>query len=324
MSRATARVLATLELLQAHGRMAGSELARRLKVDPRTIRRYIVALEDLGIPVTAERGRDGHYMLVSGFKLPPMMFTDDEALALAVGLRAARDLGLAGAPAAVAGAQAKLERVMPAGLRRRVRGVGQSVSLGLRRAVETRDNVALGALSEAAETATRVHMRYRAARGEVTEREFDSYGLAYRDGRWYAVGMCHLRGGLRSFRLDRVEAVRPLPASFSRPDGFDALEHLQQAVASLPRAFTAEVFLETDPQTARRELFGAIGTLEWRGERVLLRSQVDDLRWFARELARLPFRFEVRRPAALKVALRHVARGILAASTRPHRRQGRA
>src|SRR5262245_42625879 len=113
MSRPTARVLAALELLQAHGRMPGSELARRPKVDPRTVRRYIVALEDLGVPVTAERGRDGHYMLVSGFKLPPMMFTDDEALALAVGLRAARDLGLAEAATAAAGARAKLERVMP-------------------------------------------------------------------------------------------------------------------------------------------------------------------------------------------------------------------
>src|SRR6185295_13658768 len=129
MSAPTARVLAVLELLQTHGRMPGSELARRLGVDPRTVRRYVVSLEDLGIPVTAERGRDGHYMLVSGFKLPPMMFTDDEALALAVGLRAARELGLAEAPAAVSGAQAKLERVMPDGLRRRLRAVGERVTL---------------------------------------------------------------------------------------------------------------------------------------------------------------------------------------------------
>src|SRR5262245_13940369 len=106
MPNPTARVLAALELLQTHGRMAGSELARRLGVDPRTVRRYVVALEDLGIPITAERGRDGHYMLVSGFKLPPMMFNEDEALALAVGLQAARGIGLADASLAVLGAQA--------------------------------------------------------------------------------------------------------------------------------------------------------------------------------------------------------------------------
>jgi predicted DNA-binding transcriptional regulator YafY len=311
MPTPTVRVLALLELLQTHGRMAGSELARRLQVDPRTIRRYIVALEDLGIPVTAERGRDGHYMLVSGFKLPPMMFTDDEAIALSVGLRAARELGLAEAQVAVAGAQAKLERVMPASLTRRVRAMGECVTLGLARAIAPQDNAALGTLSEAAQTETSVRMRYRARRGDLTVRDFDPYGLAYQGGRWYAVGKCHLRGGLRSFRLDRVESVQRLPSSFSRPDGFDSLGHLMRSVATLPRAFTAEVLLETDLATARRELFPAIGILEWVGSGVLLRSQVDDLRWFARELARLPFAFEIRQPPELRDELEGVASDLL-------------
>ncbi|UUZ65423.1 HTH domain-containing protein [Polaromonas sp. P1-6] len=91
----TTRVLTVLELLQTHGRLSGAELARRLEVDGRTLRRYIAKLEDLGIPVVAERGRYGCYSLVAGFKLPPMMFTDDEALALSIGLVAARSLGLA-------------------------------------------------------------------------------------------------------------------------------------------------------------------------------------------------------------------------------------
>src|SRR5262245_47453110 len=161
MSQPTARVLATLELLQTRGRVCGSELARRLGVDPRTVRRYVVTLEELGIPITAERGRDGHYMLVSGFKLPPMMFTDDEALALALGLSAARELGLAEAEVAVAGALAKLERVMPEGLKRRVRAIGETVAISLRRASSPGDNQALAALSEAAQRERRVRMRYR-------------------------------------------------------------------------------------------------------------------------------------------------------------------
>jgi predicted DNA-binding transcriptional regulator YafY len=317
MSAPTSRVLAVLELLQTHGRMAGSELARRLSVHPRTIRRYIVALEDLGIPVTAERGRDGHYRLVSGFKLPPMMFTDDEALALSVGLRAARELGIAEAQVAVVGAQAKLERVMPAGLRRRIRAVGESVAMGLARAVAPGDNAALGALSEAAQTETRVRMRYRARAGDVTDREFDPYGLAYASGRWYVVGMCHLRGGLRSFRLDRVLTVRRLDFSFLRPPGFDPLGHVLRSVATLPRAFRAEVFLATDLQTARRELFPAFGVLERADNGLLLRSQVDDLRWFARELARLPFPFEVRQPRQLRTVLTQVAKSLLAMARRP-------
>src|SRR5467141_2776140 len=116
MPRPTTRVLAVLEMLQTHGRMSGAELARRIEVDGRTVRRYIAILEELGIPITAERGRDGAYMLVAGFKLPPMMFTDDEALALSVGLLAARGLGLAEAAPAVSSAMAKLERVTPVGL----------------------------------------------------------------------------------------------------------------------------------------------------------------------------------------------------------------
>jgi predicted DNA-binding transcriptional regulator YafY len=318
MSRPTARVLAMLELLQTHGGLSGAELARRLKVDPRTVRRYVVTLEELGIPITAERGRGGHYMLVAGFKLPPMMFTDDEALALAVGLQAARGLGLAEADVAVAGALAKLERVMPARLKRRVHAVGETVSIGISRAPARGDNLALAALSEAAQTETRVHMRYRARRGVETERDFDSYGLAYRGGCWYAVGWCHLRGGLRSFRLDRVGSVRPLPMRFSRPAGFDALAHLTLSLATLPRAFSVEVLLDTDLVTARRELSPAVAVLEWTAEGVLLRGQVDSLDWFAQELARLPFAFQIRRPGALRRALEAVARRLLgAASTRP-------
>jgi predicted DNA-binding transcriptional regulator YafY len=316
MSRPTARVLATLELLQTHGRMSGAELSRRLQVDSRTVRRYIVTLEELGIPITAERGRDGHYSLVSGFKLPPMMFTDDEALALAVGLQAARGIGLAEAHVAVAGALAKLERVMPAGLKRRVRAVGETVAIGLTRSTAPGDNRALGALSEAAQTETRVRLRYRSRPGEETDRDFDAYGLAYRGGFWYALGWCHLRRGLRSFRLDRIQSVRLVAERFTRPEGFDALAHLVHSVATLPRAFSVEVLLSTDLQTAQRELFPAVGVLEWEGSGVLLRGEVDSLPWFARELARLPFDFEIRKPQALRRALQIVGRRLLARTAR--------
>jgi predicted DNA-binding transcriptional regulator YafY len=307
MSHTTTRVLAALELLQTHGRMSGSELARRLEVDPRTVRRYIVVLEELGIPITAERGRDGAYMLVAGFKLPPMMFSDEEALALSIGLLAARGLGLPEASIAATSAQAKLERVMPARLKHRVRALGETVTLGLARPTALVDDSALAALSDAAQSETRVSMRYRARDGEESERDFDPYGLAYRSGRWYVVGMCHLRGGLRSFRLDRVEAVHPLTVRFPRPAGFDALGHLTHSVATLPRAFTVEVLLSTDLKTAQRELFPAAGILEWTGDGVRLRAEVDDLHWFARELARLPFAFQVYQPAALLDAVRTLA-----------------
>jgi predicted DNA-binding transcriptional regulator YafY len=311
MYRPTTRVLSVLELLQTHGRVSGATLAQKLAVDRRTVRRYITMLEDLGVPITAERGREGGYMLVAGFKLPPMMFTDDEALAVSVGLLAARGLGLAEAEPAIASAQAKLERVMPANLRQRVRAVDETVTLDLSRPMAPVDNAALAALSAAAQAQTRVHLRYRTAQREDTERDFDPYGLVYRRGRWYVAGMCHLRRGLRSFRLDRVQEVRPLAQRFTRPAAFDPLGHLLASIATLPRSVAVEVLLATDLQTAQREIFSDLGVIEDRGGAVRLRSQIDDIPWFARELARLPFAFEVREPAALREAVAALAQRLL-------------
>lgn len=312
MSHPTTRVLAVLELLQSQGRISGAELSRRLGVDGRTLRRYIAILEELGIPITAERGRYGAYMLVAGFKLPPMMFTDDEALALSIGLLAARSLGLAEGTSAVASAQAKLERVMPAKLKNRVRAVDETVKLDLSHTPAPGDNAALVSLTGAAQQQRRVHMHYRSSKGEDTERNFDPYGLVHRGGCWYVSGMCHLRNGLRSFRLDRIESVRMLEAGFSRPTDFDAARHLTFSMATLPRAIAVEVLLRTDLKTAMQKLNDSIGLFEPCEEGVLLRSRTDHLDWFARQLARLPFEFEIRQPVELREALRSCARNLLA------------
>jgi predicted DNA-binding transcriptional regulator YafY len=317
MPRPTTRVLTVLELLQARGRISGTELANELGVDGRTLRRYIAMLEELGIPIVSERGRYGGYALVAGFKLPPMMFTDEEASALALGLLAARGLGLTEAAVAVASAQAKLERVMPLSLRHRVRLTDETIALELPRAQAIAgDGAALRFLSAAAQSRQRVHLRYRAAKNEISARDFDTYGLAWRGGRWYAVGHCHLRHGLRSLRIDRIESVQPLPLSFARPEGFDALGYLAQSIATLPRAHQIEVLLHTDLVTARREVFAGIGLLEPFGTRVLLRAQADDLDWFARELSRLPFDFAVRAPDALRAAVSACARRLLRMAAR--------
>ena len=195
---------ALLELLQSRAITGGAELARELEVDRRTLRRYIVMLEEIGIPIVTTQGRYGGYQVVPGFKLPPMIFSDQEALALAVGLMAARGLGLAESMPAVASARAKMERVFPIKLKQRLRAVDESIALELARPVAVIDQQVLGLLCTATQEHRRVRMAYR-SRGETqTEREFDSYGLVYRAGRWYIVGWCHLRRGLRSFRLDRV------------------------------------------------------------------------------------------------------------------------
>ena len=123
MYHPTTRVLTVLEMLQSHRQLSGPELAERLEVNIRTVRRYIMMLQDLGIPVEAERGRYGSYCLRPGFRLPPLMFTEDEALALTLGLLAARRLGLMDATLPVEGALAKIERVLPLAVRERVQAL---------------------------------------------------------------------------------------------------------------------------------------------------------------------------------------------------------
>lgn len=312
------RLLAALELLQARGQISGAELAARLEVDRRTVRRYIARLEELGIPVVAERGRHGAYALVAGFKLPPMMFTDDEALALAVGLSAARGLGLAEVAPAVVSAAAKLERVLPANLRGQLKGVLETTVLELAQPAPARAGSALAALAVAALGERRVRLTYRSREGQATTRDFDPFGLAYRKGCWYAVGHCHLRQGLRSFRLDRVVAVEPAEETFRRPRGFDPLRQLAAGIATIPRAIAVEVLLKTDLARAQAELGDSLGLFEPIPEGLLYRSMTDDLDWYARQLARLPFPFEVRRPVALSAALRARAAELLACCEPAH------
>jgi predicted DNA-binding transcriptional regulator YafY len=303
MYHPTTRVLALLELLQTHGRMSGAELAPRLGVDRRTLRRYVMKLEDIGIPITAERGRAGGYALMPGFKLPPMMFTEDETLALSLGLLAARGLGLAEAAPAVASAQAKLARVMPDGLKRRVEAVDGTVKLDAARSVAPASNQALVALTNAAQACRRVALCYRDGHGEESLRHFDPYGLALRHGRWYAAGMCHLRQALRTFRLDRIADVTPLAEGFERPSGFDPMAHVIQSIATLPRAYAIEVLLKGEMAAVQGHLFAEAGVLEDTAEGVVLRAQSDELDWFARQLAGMPFDFEIRQPPALHAAV---------------------
>ena len=307
MPRPTTRVLAVLELLQSHGQMGGAELARRVEVDRRTLRRYIAMLEEMGIPITTEQGRYGGYRLVPGYKLPPMMFTDEEAQALSLGLIAARGLGLADAAPAIESVQAKLDRVLPSAPRRTIAALRESVAMQTGQAGASADAKMLRVLSGSAQARRTAELRYRAAGGALTTREFDVYGLVFRVGRWYVVGHCHLRGGLRTLRLDRVAHAEIATRAFTRPAEFDASEYLTRALASLPRAIPVEVFLMTDLEGARRELHAAMGVAEASAGGVLVRGSADELDWYARELMRLPFDFEVRAPDALRRELARIA-----------------
>ena len=304
MYHPTTRVLAVLALLQAHGRLSGAELAQRLEVNIRTLRRYIIMLQDLGIPIEAERGRNGAYVLSAGFKLPPMMFTNEEALALTVGLISARRLNLADTDRAVESALAKLERVMPLELKSRVRALTETITLDKNTASFTPPSEpVLSTMSSAAQLQQRVHIGYHSDHGEDTERDFDPYGLTYYLQRWYAVGYCHMRQDLRSFRLDRITHINTLNANFKRPEGFDPLTHMMQTIATMPRKYSFELLLKTDIHIAQNEVFDVLGVLEADKDGVIMRGSVEDLDWLARQISIFSFDFVVREPEELKVEL---------------------
>lgn len=316
MSGPTTRVLAALELLQSHRQMSGSDLAERLGVDRRTVRRYISVLEDLGIPVTTEQGRYGGYCLVAGFKLPPMMFTDEETLAIALGLLTARQLGLESYAPAIAGVEAKLERVMPEKLKRRVRAVRDTTRVILPRGEPSLDDNALLTLTRAAENNQQVAFRYHSPEQGMIARTIDPYGAVFRQGRWYVIGFCHLRRAMRSFRLDRIDRVEAKSETFQRPTDFDPAEFLQDSLSTWGKTHKVSVLLHTD-----RETLAATGTFipqcsgqfEAHEDGLLLNTHTDSMEWFAWWLAQLPVRFTILEPDGLKQALRQHAQQLLAA-----------
>jgi predicted DNA-binding transcriptional regulator YafY len=309
-----------LELLQARERIGVPELARRLEVGERTVRRYAAMLREMGIPVEAEVGRYGAYSLRSGYRLPPMVFTDEEALGLALGLLAARQLGLAGVAPAVEGALAKLERVMPEALRGRVRALQETVSIAAARPQAPARSEALLTLAVAVGEQRRVRLRYRSGWSRVTERDVDPFGVMHRDGYWYAVGHCHLRGGMRLFRLDRVLEAKMLEETFARPAGFHSPGAVLSAVANTPGdRWSVEVLLETRVEEVRGQLPSVGLSLEQTEGGTLLRCSTWNLDWPARMLAGLDCSFVVRRPAELRDALELRAEKIATLAKRTER-----
>ena len=307
MYNPTTRLLTILELLQLYPVLSGGELARRLEVDGRTVRRYVTMLQDMGIPVEAVRGRDGGYRLRPGFKLPPMMFTQHEALALALGLLLVRRLGLGAEREAMEGAAAKLERVLPESTRAQLQAMQSVLVLDL--PITRTDPAAetILTLSTAVAEQRQVDLFYQAWNKEVTGRRIDPYGLVYRMGYWYVPGYCHLRQDVRTFRLDRIEAVTLRDEVFVRPQSFDPLAYVNQALATTPGIWAIDVLLHTTLPEAQRQISAALGTLTLEPEGVVLRCYVQNLRWFAHYLAGLDCSLTIRHPPELRTTLQALA-----------------
>jgi predicted DNA-binding transcriptional regulator YafY len=263
-------------------------------------------LQDLGIPVEAERGRHGGYRLRPGFKLPPLMFTDEEALGVTLGLLLARRMGMTATAPANEGALAKIERVLPAALREQVQALQKVLAMAVSPS-DAASTELLATLSLAAHRGKPVKLRYAARQSEVTERVIDPYGVAFYAPRWYVAGWCHLRTDLRLFRLDRIQEIAPAEGKFKPPRNFDSLAFIAQSLATMPGTWSVEVRLHVPIDLAQRVIPPSHGTLEPTDEGTLYRCTTDNLDWFARGLVRLALPLTVLSPPELNTTLRDLA-----------------
>ena len=301
------RVLTVLEILQAREHVTGAELAKRLEVNERTVQRYIARLQDLCIPVESKRGVGGAYRLKPGFRLPPMMFPDEEAFALTLGLRALRHLGLGAFAPAAEGAAAKLGRVLPHSLRESVSAVDEVVAVEPGPWVISTSAELLIRLCTAIRAGHRVAFHYQSHDHAASRREVEPYGIVHMDGRWYFVGHCLLRQALRTFRLDRVSELEMKDQSFDRPAGFDAKAHLQRSMPFVQAGFSIEVWLDLPIEKARARFAGHRVMIEEENGGVTLRCSRENLEWFAALLLTLGCSIVVRQPSELKEAFDRLA-----------------
>jgi predicted DNA-binding transcriptional regulator YafY len=312
----TARLLELLELLQAQPLITGREIADQLEIDARTVRRYVDALQRLGIPVEGQRGVGGGYRIRPGYRLPPLMLTDDEAVAVALGVQAAGRLGLSGSPEAVEGALGKIHRVLPDGLRRQVEALESTLdyTAGTTKGAPVAGGTVL-LLADAIRRRRRLRMTYRAFSGDETRRELSPHGLVVHAGRWYLAAHDHLRDDLRTFRVDRMQRVRAVSESaVAAPDGFDAVAHVTISLARVPWRFEAEVLLELPVDEAARRVPVTLAELADEDGATVLRMRVGSLDWMASMLAGLGCGFSVRQPDELRESVRQLGERLIASA----------
>ena len=307
----TTRLLTILERLQSRPTISGPELAAELEVDIRSIRRYMTMLRDLGIPIEGSAGRGGSYSLKPGFRLPPMMFTQPEIVAIMLGMVAVRTLGLTDVPG-IDSALSKLHRVLPESLQTQARAIQCALSFNVNSRRPGIVTDLLASISLASYEQKQIWMEYAGTRGEPTQRTFDPYGVIFHGGSWYAVGFCHLRQDLRTFRLDRIIHHRVMDTTFEYPESFEPIEYLMESLSQTPGCYSAEVLIYGDIDDVRPEIRSHLGRLTPCDDHVHWECQVTDLGWMARYIVSLDFPVRVVGPPELKEALVELASGITA------------
>src|ERR1700730_5587534 len=309
MYETSSRLLELLSLLQGRRDGRGDELAERLEVSLRTIRRDIERLRQLGYPVESLTGPAGGYRLRAGSAMPPLLLDDEEAIAIAVGLRTAAGASVAGIEETAVRALVKLEQVLPAHLRRRVSALG-SATFTLPVAGPTVDTQYLSVIAAPCRDSECLRFGYRTRDGTHSRREVEPHSLVNRGRRWYLVAWDRGRGDWRTFRIDRLATpgltggrftLRVLPAK-------DAAAYVEQSITGAPNRFEARVTLHVAAWDITGRVPARWGAIEpTDAQRCEYRTGDDDLRWLALRILMLGVDFEVHEPPELVEHLRALA-----------------
>ena len=306
MASTSSRTLRLLSLLQTRRYWPGEELARQLQVSPRTLRRDVDRLRELGYPIQARRGVAGGYQLAAGTALPPLVVDDEEAVALALGLQAAAQGAVEGIAESSVRALAKVVQVMPARLRRRVQALGAMTVPASWEAVggaasQTVDPEVLTTLALACRDAERVRFSYTAADGQQTGRHVEPHRLVQLGRRWYLAGYDLDRDGWRSYRLDRLAGPRGTGARF-RPrelPAADAAAFVRAGIQSTRAGYDIEVIVEAPAEVVRERIGRWASVSEISATRCRVRMTADALEWPILGLGMVGADFQVVSPPEL-------------------------
>ena len=313
MLETSARLLRLLTLLSARRFWSGADLASRLEVTERTVRRDVDRLRSLGYPVQSSSGVAGGYQLGAGGSLPPLLLDDAEALAVAVGLRMAAAGTVTGMEDAVVRTLAKLEQVLPTRLRARVRALHAAVA-PLYFAGPPIDAEVLITLAAASRDETRVCFRYSDAQGRSTDRAVDPHGVVHTGRRWYLVAWDASRDGWRVFRVDRIEGKVTAARRFVRREvpGGDLAAYVSRSVSTSPYPLRARVLLHAPRERIAERVPPSVARVEAvDDEHCILEAGGPSVRSMALHVALLGEEFEVLEPPELIEEI-HILAGRLA------------
>jgi predicted DNA-binding transcriptional regulator YafY len=309
MSQTSSRLLELLSLFQGRRDWPGNELADRLEVSSRTIRRDVERLRQLGYHVDSLTGPAGGYRLRAGSAMPPLLLDDDEAIAIAVGLRTAARASVTGIEETAVRALVKLEHVLPAHLRRRVAALG-SATFTLPVTGPTVDPQHLTVIAAACRDSECLRFGYRSRDGTQSRREVEPHSLVNRGRRWYLVAWDRGRGDWRTFRIDRLAKPTSTGVRFTprRLPAKDVGAYVEQSITGAPNRFEALITLHAaaeEIETRVPSIWGIVTPID--AHTCEYRTGDDDLRWLAWRIAMLGVDFEVHEPPELVSHMRALA-----------------